>query len=67
MSPEDTGGEDRRLDPELRSYPAPGRPEQPAHSRPSPWPWVVGGLIIAGVTFGGILLVVMYAIGTSAG
>ncbi|MBD8607480.1 hypothetical protein IFT73_11485 [Aeromicrobium sp. CFBP 8757] len=28
-------------------YPAPGRPERPAHRPDSPWPWVAGAIVLA--------------------
>lgn len=28
-------------------YPAPGRPQQPMHRTPSPWPWIIAGGAIA--------------------
>lgn len=67
MTPGRAGDDEQTRDDGLRPYPAPGRPEQPMHSSPSPWPWVIGGVVLAIVVFGGLLVFVMYAIGSNAG
>lgn len=54
-------------DPGRQPYPAQSRPEQPMHVPTSPWPWIIGGLVLAVVAFGGLLLFVLYAIGSNAG
>ncbi|MEH3034492.1 MAG: hypothetical protein PGN07_10775 [Aeromicrobium erythreum] len=41
-------------------YPAPGRPEQPMPQAPSPWPWIIGGTVVAVLTLLGPI--VIYAV-----
>ncbi|KQY59880.1 hypothetical protein ASD11_10200 [Aeromicrobium sp. Root495] len=67
MDHEGEAGNDSGDAAEPRRYPAQARPEQPMHVPQSPWPWVVGLLVVAGVVFGGLLLWVMYEIGSNAG
>lgn len=62
-----TGHEDHVGESGVRPYPAQSRPEQPMHLPQSSWPWVVGGVVIMVALLGGLLLWVMYEIGSNAG